>query len=94
MLTLDDFNKINACSIIAKGEMQNSPLGIFMTNERQGDLLKWIAVKGFGNDWAIYCHWAEKSYDFVKQSGDKISTEVNICHCVPCEDEVMRLYRF
>jgi hypothetical protein len=94
MLTIEGFNQINAGSIIAKGSIQNSPLGIFMTNERQGNLLKWVAVKGYGNDWTIYCHWDEYSWEYVEQSGDKVSDPKNVQRCLPCTEEVMKLYRF
>lgn len=94
MLTIEGFNQINAGSVIAKGSIQNSPLGIFMTNERQGNLLKWVAVKGYGNDWAIYCQWDEYTWEYVEQNGDKVSDPKNVQRCLPCNEEVMKLYRF
>lgn len=91
-LTLEQFKKISPGDIIEKGILPNSPEGIFMT--RDGGNLKWIAIKGYGNDWTIYCHWDYQSDEYVKSNGDKIHTETYIKRCVPCDDDVFDLYRF
>lgn len=55
-LTMEQFNKIPDGEIFAKGELPDNGNGINMTGT--GRNLKWLAKKGFGNDWAIYCWWA------------------------------------
>ena len=93
MLTLADFNKIPDGKIFATGILPNSPEGLNMTNIRQGDNLLWLAKKGFGHDWSIYCHWQEKDFDFVKTNGDKLIAKSNILKCVKCSKAVLKLYR-
>lgn len=90
-LTIEQFNKIPAGQTIAMGVSPNSPEGIFMTTG--GGNLRWVAVKGYANDWAIYCHWDHHSSDWIRKHGDKVHAEENIKRCVPCTDEVFNLYR-
>ncbi len=92
MLTLDHFTTLIGGEIFATGVQPNSPDGIFMT--RDGGNLRWVAVKGYGNDWTIYCHWEHSSVDYIKTSGDKLQNKEHINLCVPCEESVMNLYRF
>lgn len=91
-LTLEKFNEIPYGEVFAKGVLPNSPEGLFMT--RSGGNLKWIAKKGGGNDWAVYCHWDYQTDEFVKTSGDKVHNEDHIKKCVPCTDEVFKRYRY
>lgn len=90
-ITIDDFIMFMPGEVFATGVLPNSPEGIFMT--RDGGELRWVAVKGYGNDWAVYCHWSYHSKEFVKSSGDKVLTPEYIQRCVPCSDEVMKRYR-
>ena len=92
MLTKTEFDKLSPGEIFAAGILPNSPEGIFMT--RDGGDLRWVAVKGYGNDWTIYCHWDYNSVEYIKQSGDKLHNENHIKLCVPCEEDVYKLYRF
>lgn len=93
-IDIEQFNSMPAGEVFVKGEVENSPNGIFMTNNKQGEMLKWVAKKGHGNDWCIYCHWSESGYDFVMTNGDKVTSEVNIRKLVPCTDEVFESYRY
>lgn len=93
-LTLEEFARIPNGAVIASGMLPNSPGGLYMTNNRLNDPLIWVAVKGYGNDWAIYCHWEESGLDYTQTSGDKIHSEEHIKRCIPCTDEVYRLYRW
>ena len=92
MLTTEKFNEIPLGEIFATGILPNSPDGIFMT--RDGGSLRWVAKKGHGYDWAIYCHWSHKSPEWIRDYGDKVTTEEYIKRCVPCTDEVFNLYRY
>ncbi len=89
-MTIEQFEKI-PLGIFAKGEIIDDETGINLTRSHQ--ILKWVAVKGFANDWAIYAHWATGSYDFVEVSGDKVQSKENIQKVVPCTDEVYARYR-
>jgi len=92
MLTIEEFNKFNAGDIIGSGEIENSPEGIYMTNS--GGTLRWVAKKGRVNDWCVYCHWSHYSFEYVEQSGDKVMTKEYIQRCIPCSEEVFKLYRY
>jgi hypothetical protein len=93
MLTKEQFEKIPDGEAFATGVLPNSPEGIFMTNSNPGQDLRWVAKKSYGHNWVIYCHWAIYSEDYVKQHGDKVHSEDNIKKCVPCDDDVLSLYR-
>lgn len=91
MLTLKEFQQIPAGKIFASGLLPNSEEGLFMT--RDGGELKWIAKKGYGDDWAIYCHWGYNDTYWISHHGDKVVTNSNILKCVPCTEEVLNKYR-
>jgi uncharacterized protein with PIN domain len=92
MFTKERFDKLPYGQVFATGVLANSPDGIFMT--RDGGELRWVAKKGWGNDWAIYCHWADKTVEWVTEHGDKVYTEEYIKRCVQCDDELFNMYRF
>jgi hypothetical protein len=91
-LTIEQFDKIPRDEIFASGVLPNSPEGLFMT--RGGGELRRIAKKGGGYDWAVYCHWADWTESEIASNGDKVHNEENIKRCVPCTDEVFKLYRY
>lgn len=91
-LTEEEFKKIPRGEIFATGVLPNSPEGLFMTDG--GGELRWIAKKGYGYDWAIYCHWADWTESRIASNGDKVTMKENIKKCVPCTDEVFNLYRY
>jgi len=93
MLTLKEFKKIPEGKIFASGTLPNTPEGLFMTNSHPGRMLLWIAKKGYGNDWAIYCHWIENGKYFVETQGDKVTALGNIKTCISCTKKVLKLYR-
>jgi len=90
-LTLEQFKNLPDGEIFSTGLLPNSPEGIFMTNS--GGELRWVAVKGYGNDWTVYTHWSYNSIEWIKSHGDKIHTEEYIRRCVYCTDEVFALWR-
>jgi hypothetical protein len=91
MITIEEFDKIPLGEVFATGVLPNSPDGIFMS--RDGGELRWVAKKGYGYDWAVYCHWADKTPEWIRDFGDKVYTPEYIQRCVPCTDEVLKLYR-
>jgi hypothetical protein len=90
-IDIEDFKMFFEGQIFASGVLPNSPEGLFMT--RDGGELRWVAKKGWGNDWAVYCHWSYHSEQYVAEHGDKVLTPEYIQRCVPCSDEVMSRYR-
>ena len=92
MLTKEEFDKLTPGEVFATGVQSNSPEGIFMTQD--GGNLRWVATKGYANDWTAYCHWDFNSVEYVKKSGDKLYNEKHIKLCVPCEEEVFKCYRY
>jgi len=91
-LTEEQFKVLPRGEIFATGVLPNSPEGLFMT--RGGGELRWVAMKGNGyDDWAIYCHWATWTESEIASNGDKVTDDEHIQRCVPCTDEVFKLYR-
>lgn len=91
-LTMDFFDSIFHGSIFAKGETTDDANGINMSNS--GRKLKWMAKKGCANDWTIYAHFADKSWDWIEASGDKVMSKINILKLVDCHENVFNLYRY
>jgi len=56
--------------------------------------LRWVAVRGGIADWAIYCHFSDKNWDWIRDSGDKVTMENHIRKLVPCTDEAFKRYRY
>lgn len=94
-MTLKQFEKLEPRKIFATGLLRNSPAGLNMTNSHQGEMLRWIAKKGYApqGDWAIYCHWAINTVEYVEEQGDKVTMQSNILKCVRCSKDVLKLYR-
>ena len=92
MLTLKEFDALPLGEVFATGVLPNSLEGIFMTND--GGELRWVAKKGWGHDWAIYCHWISHNFKWVTEHGDKVHQENHIKRCVPCGNEVFKIYRY
>lgn len=90
--TIVDFTKVKPGEIFARGTIIDSADGINMMNT--GKELRWIAKRGDGFDWAIYCHWANFSETYIAQSGEKVRSKENVLKCIPCTDEVYQLYRY
>ena len=92
MKTIDEFKQLNHNEMFDTGVLPNSPKGLFMTDT--GGFLRWVAVKGRIDDWSVYCHWDDKPPSWIEQHGDKVCSEKHIKMCVPCDDEVFKLYRY
>ena len=92
MLNMKSFFDIAPGKVFARGEIIDSPEGLHM--ERTGRMLKWVAVKGYVNDWCVYTHFAKNNWDFIKKSGNKVTGKENIQKVVPCEEDVFDCYRY
>jgi len=86
-LTLDELKEMKPGQIIKKGE------GVYPELWQKGDL-RWVAVRGGIEDWAIYYHSTNHGYDYITDFGDKIYDEKIIRKLVPCTDEAWGMYRF
>lgn len=56
MLTKEIFDQIPNGEIFMMGILPNSPISLYMTNSIENQLLRWVAIKCYANDWSIYCH--------------------------------------
>ncbi len=92
-LTLKILKEMTPGTIITKGIVKNEPDGVYMTDQRKGADLLWVAKRGVIYDWCIYIHWVESGEDYVIHNGDKIHTETYIKRLVPCDDEAFKMYR-
>ena len=92
MITKKEFDQLTPGEVFQTGVLPNSPEGLFMT--RAGGSLRWVAVKGYSNDWCIYCHFDNHTVEWIKARGDKLHNEQHIKLCVPCEPEVFQAYRY
>lgn len=54
---------------------------------------RWIAVKGGGPDWAIYCSPAYWTTDKIHGLGDKVLDNNVIKLLVRCDDSALEIYR-
>lgn len=92
MLDAQMLQDMPSSTVFARGEVENSPEGIFMTSA--GGELRWLAVRGNGYpDWTIYCHWISTAWHDIADFGDKIGNEKHIKKLVPCDDEAYKMYR-
>ena len=91
MLTIDQFNLIPAGKMFYTSTVSDNIHGINMSASDR--LLRFVAVKGHVDDWAVYCLWADHPADYICEVGDKVRHRQHIGHCVPCDDEVFARYR-
>lgn len=90
--TMDKLDSVPPGGALYAGYSVDSPEGINLANT--GRQLKWIAIKGYNNDWCIYAHFSFLSYEAVASQGDKVTSPDNIKKLVPCTDEVFARYRY
>jgi hypothetical protein len=79
-------------TIFAKGEIYDRPGELDMANTNKK--LRWVAVRGGIHDWAIYCHFAGRDWEWIRRYGDKVLMESDIKSLVPCDDEAFKMYRY
>ena len=90
MLTIDKL-KYYEPGIFARGVTTDNSDGINLADT--GKELRWVAVRGDIHDWAIYCHFADKTYEWIKDHGDKVHRGVHIKKLIECDDEAFQMYR-
>ena len=80
--------------IFAQGEVIDSPKGANMANT--GKMMKWVAVRGYIHDWAIYTdnpYSPQFDYQGVAEMGDKIHSRDIVKKLVDCDEEALEMYR-
>ena len=92
MITQQVFDSIKEDEVFATGYSIDSPEGANMSNS--GKVLKWLAAKGFGGDFAVYVAFANESWDYVESNGDKVCNIQNLKKLLSCSDEVWKKYRY
>ena len=92
MLTLKQLKEMPPETIFATGVALDNVDGLFMANTNKE--LRWIAIRGGIEDWAIYCHFIEKDIEWIKHYGEKVCGESHIKKCVPCDEEAFAMYRY
>lgn len=90
-LTVECLEKMDPHTVFATGIIADSPDGLFMTGSGQD--LRWVAYRGGFPDWYIYCHWSDKSVEWVARRGDKVHNRQNILRVVQASEEALRRYR-
>jgi len=91
VLTLNQLKEMEPGTIFATGTANDEPDGLFMANTNRK--LRWVAIRGGIHDWAIYCHFADKSEEWIARQGDKVHDEKHIKMLVPCDNEALKMYR-
>jgi len=90
-LTLQNLKDMEPREIFATGTAPDDSVGINMTNS--GAELRWVAVRGGIEDWAIYVGGATNTQTMLRDYGDKIHDKETIKKLVPCDDEAFKMYR-
>lgn len=94
LITEEIFLKLQHGEVFASGIEQNSIDGIFMVRSNAGRLLRWIAKKGYNQDFAIYVGWEDQTTaDSVMRHGDKVTNTEIIKRLLNCDDEVLKRMR-
>lgn len=81
-----------ANTVFATGVLVDNKDGLFMTGS--GKELRWVAIRGGADDFCIYCHFADKTTEWIERYGDKVYNERNIRRCVEMDDDAFKRYRY
>jgi hypothetical protein len=81
-------------AVLLTGICKNSPDDIFMTRDRIGESLTYVVKTGGAGDWAIYIYWSGKPNWWIAENGEKVVSKDYIQKLFPCDDEVLKRYRF
>jgi hypothetical protein len=93
LLTIEQLKAMKPFEIFAHGETVNDISGVWMSPNRTGEPLRWVAVRGAIEDWAIYYHFTEYSVDWIAKHGNKVWFIDDVKKLVPCNDEAFKKYR-
>lgn len=93
LLTDKKLDQMLPGEIINIGITTNDEQGVYMTEDRKGTEMIWVAKRGGIGDWAIYADWKENGAARCISNGQKVTSEANIRKLVPCTDEAYKRYR-
>ena len=85
MMTLEELKKMEPHTVFATGVTEDPR--IFR------EPVKWIAKRGLIHDWAIYYDRPEKTLDEIQSWGSKLHSLNIIKDLVPCDEEMLNMYR-
>lgn len=85
-LTLDELKKMQPYTIFARGNGLIPELN-------KDKKVKWIALRGYIHDWAIYYDEENKSEENIRDWGDKIYNKEVVKRLVPCDGEASSMYK-
>lgn len=68
--TIENFEAAKPDEVIAIGLAFDNQYGLHM--QGTGKKLRWVAVKGYGDDWTMYCGWDYQSEQSILAEGDKV----------------------
>ena len=101
MLTTEQLKAMPPHTTFATGIALDDEYGLFMNGTKRA--LRWVPVRGYYHDWAIYCHFAGNrkplasvnlvnSAEYIRECGDKVPKEY-VEKLVSCTREAMKNYR-
>ena len=91
MITEEVFDSIKEDEVFATGYTIDSPEGANMSNS--GKVLRWLAEKGSGNDFAVYIGLSSQPDFYILNNGDKVTDIHNLKKLLSCSEEVWKKYR-
>lgn len=84
-LTLESLAEFEAEEMIATGVVTEPQLA--------ASPIRWVAIKGRANDWAVYYHFENMGIEHATTQGEKVIDANLIQNLVPCDREVLNRYR-
>lgn len=91
MLTRQEIIDMPPQTIFAEGTAIDNDKGINF--DRTNKMLRWVAVRGYGHDWAVYVAPEEWNKRTVADHGHKLQNIDTIRRLVECDDEAISMYR-
>jgi hypothetical protein len=85
MITIHQFNSMTPDTIMATG--------VNTVPEFDRGEVRWVAVKGAADDWALYYNSSRHTPEYVRMNGIKASSYIVIQRLVQCDNDVMEKYR-
>lgn len=86
---LEEYEKL-PMGVISTGLISNSPTGYF-ANTEGSSILRFVVIKRI-EGWVVYFGEISRDIEWIKNHGDKSSTEEYIRNAFPCSDELFKLY--
>lgn len=91
-MNYNEFSLIPSGTIFDYGVVKNSKDGI-LNESIESENIKWIAHKGYCNDFAIYYGTPEQTLNEISNTGFKLYDRAVIQRLLDCDDEVLNHYR-